>query len=91
MANPQVQIGGSQPIDEGDIEMEGGNDGAEVIEVGESGAAGGATEEEEKPAQRVTFVEYATNALPGFRLTRYDQSPYLQRATATSNLRWSNS
>lgn len=59
MADPQVQIGGSQPIDEGDVEMEGGNDGAEVIEVGESGAAGGAAEEEEKPAQRATFVEYA--------------------------------
>ncbi len=69
MADPVVQIGGSQPIDEGDVEMEGRNDGAEVIEVGESGAAGGATDEEDKPAQRVTFIEYATNALPGFRLS----------------------
>ncbi|KAL8927517.1 MAG: hypothetical protein Q9208_002322 [Pyrenodesmia sp. 3 TL-2023] len=58
MADPQVQIGASQSIDEGDVVMEGGNDGAEVVEVGESGAAGGAAQEEEKPAQRVRFVDY---------------------------------
>ena len=61
MADPQVQVGGSGPADYDDVEMQGGDEGAEVIEVGETvgdnGAGGSA--EDDKPAQRVTFIEYA--------------------------------
>lgn len=58
MADPEVQIAGREPANEGDIEMEGGDDGADVVEVGESvAAADGAADEDEKPTQRVTFVE----------------------------------
>ncbi|KAL8689935.1 MAG: hypothetical protein Q9218_004513, partial [Villophora microphyllina] len=63
MAEPEVRIGGTDPGDEGDVEMQGGDDGAEVSEVAETGAGqdgttGAAADEEEKPAQRVTFVDY---------------------------------
>ncbi|KAL8891261.1 MAG: hypothetical protein Q9205_002412 [Flavoplaca limonia] len=61
MADPQVQVGGSGPADQDDVEMQGGDEGAEVIEVGETvgdnGAEGGSAEED-KPAQRVTFIDY---------------------------------
>lgn len=61
MADPEVRLRGSGPADEGDVEMQGGDESAEVIEVGETmgedGAAEGGAAEEEKPAQRVTFVE----------------------------------
>ncbi|KAL8704623.1 MAG: hypothetical protein Q9201_002209 [Fulgogasparrea decipioides] len=61
MAEPEVRIGGVDAGDEGDVEMQGGDDSAEVLEVGETGAAedgAAAPEGEEKPAQRVTFVDY---------------------------------
>ncbi|KAL8737838.1 MAG: hypothetical protein Q9181_001280 [Wetmoreana brouardii] len=62
MAEPEVRIGSVDAGDEGDVDMQGGDDSAEVIEVGETGAAeDGATaapDGEEKPAQRVTFVDY---------------------------------
>ena len=61
MAKPEVHIGsrsGNDPSNEGDVEMQGGDDGDEVLEVPETGtAAGGAAEEEEKPTPRITFVE----------------------------------
>ncbi|KAL9033294.1 MAG: hypothetical protein Q9180_006023 [Flavoplaca navasiana] len=61
MADPQVQVGGSGPADQDDVEMQGGDEGAEVVEVGETvgdnGAEGGSAEED-KPAQRVTFIDY---------------------------------
>ncbi|KAL8943502.1 MAG: hypothetical protein Q9216_001037 [Gyalolechia sp. 2 TL-2023] len=60
MADPQVQIGSSSnPINEGDVEMQGGDNGDQVVEVAETGAAvEGVTDQEEKPAQRVTFIDY---------------------------------
>ncbi|KAL8783936.1 MAG: hypothetical protein Q9213_004266 [Squamulea squamosa] len=62
MADPEVRVGGSGPADEGDVEMAGGDEGAEVIEIpevgGEDTVAEGGAAEEEKPAQRVTFVDY---------------------------------
>ncbi|KAL8834828.1 MAG: hypothetical protein Q9170_003570 [Blastenia crenularia] len=60
MADPQVQIGSrGDAANEGDVEMQGGDDGDEVLEIPEtSAAAGGAPEEEEKPTQRVTFIDY---------------------------------
>ncbi|KAI4274109.1 MAG: hypothetical protein LQ337_004162 [Flavoplaca oasis] len=61
MADPQVQVGGSGPADQDDVEMQGGEEGAEVIEVGETvednGVEGGSAEED-KPAKRVTFIDY---------------------------------
>ncbi|KAL8775301.1 MAG: hypothetical protein Q9209_000308 [Squamulea sp. 1 TL-2023] len=62
MADPEVRLGGSGLADEGDVEMAGGDEGAEVIEipdvVGEDTVAEGGAAEEEKPAQRVTFIDY---------------------------------
>ncbi|KAL8674795.1 MAG: hypothetical protein Q9168_000776 [Polycauliona sp. 1 TL-2023] len=61
MADPQVQLGGSGPTDQDDVEMQGDDEGAEVIDVGEAAgedAAEGGAVEEDKPAQRVTFVDY---------------------------------
>jgi len=67
MADPEVRISiGDSGANEDDIEMQGDN--ADVIEVGETGADGGQsareeegmTMEEEKPASRVTFVEYVS-------------------------------
>ncbi|KAL8938667.1 MAG: hypothetical protein Q9211_003099 [Gyalolechia sp. 1 TL-2023] len=54
MAEPQVQIGsGSNPVDEGDVEMQGGDNGGDVVEVAETGAAAeGVPDQEEKPTQR---------------------------------------
>lgn len=59
MADPQVQIGsGSNPVNEDDVEMQGGDDGGEVVEVAETGAAAGEVpDQEEKPTERVTFIE----------------------------------
>lgn len=57
--DPQVQIGsGSNQVNEGDVEMQGGDDGDDVVEVAENGAAAGGVPEEEKPAERVTFIDY---------------------------------
>ncbi|KAL8682292.1 MAG: hypothetical protein Q9186_001661 [Xanthomendoza sp. 1 TL-2023] len=62
MADPEVRVGGNGPADEGDVEMQGDDEGAEVVEVGENNggdaAADGGAAEEEKPAQRVTFIDY---------------------------------
>ncbi|KAI4280803.1 MAG: hypothetical protein L6R38_004165 [Xanthoria sp. 2 TBL-2021] len=61
MADPQVQLGGSGSADQDDVEMQGGDDGAEVVDVGETvgeDAVEGDAAEEDKPAQRVTFVDY---------------------------------
>lgn len=67
MADPEVRISiGDSGANEDDVEMQGDN--ADVIEVGETGADGGQgareeegmTMEEEKPASRVTFVEYVS-------------------------------
>ncbi|CAO1603411.1 hypothetical protein XANCAGTX0491_006999 [Xanthoria calcicola] len=55
MADPQVQVGGGGTADQDDVEMQGGDEGPEVGEtVGEEGDAA----EEDKPAQRVTFIDY---------------------------------
>ncbi len=68
MADPEVRISiGDSGANEGDVEMQGG-DSADVIEVGETGADGGEgaveeesmTMEDERPAARVTFVEYVS-------------------------------
>lgn len=67
MADPQVQLGGSGSADQDDVEMQGGDDGAEVVDVGETvgeDAVEGDAAEEDKPAQRVTFVEYASFTSP---------------------------
>ena len=61
MADPEVHVGGRGPADGGDVEMQGGDDRPEAIEIGDTveddaGEEGEPTEEE-KPAQRVTFVE----------------------------------
>ncbi|KAL9002818.1 MAG: hypothetical protein Q9188_004280 [Gyalolechia gomerana] len=64
MADPQVQIGsGSNPVNEDDVEMQGGDDGGEVVEVAETGAtAGEVPDQEEKPTERVTFIESVLDA-----------------------------
>lgn len=62
MAEPEVRISAGAPEDQGDVEMQGGDD---VIEVGETGADDAPSEdvedetamETEKTAPRVTFVE----------------------------------
>lgn len=64
MAEPEVHIGGADAGDEGDVEMQGGDQSADVVEISETGttqdrATGAAAKEDEKSAQRVTFVEYA--------------------------------
>lgn len=61
MADPEVQISGGKPPVEADVEMEGDEDGPEVTEIGSRGSAvgGAAAEEDDKPAPRLTFVEYA--------------------------------
>lgn len=65
MAEPEVRISGGIADELGDVEMQGG-DGADVMEVGETGADDAPGEEvaddetgmeAEKPAARVTFVE----------------------------------
>lgn len=64
MAEPEVRISGGIADDSGDVEMQGG-DGADVLEVGETGADDAPGEEgedetameAEKSAARVTFVE----------------------------------
>ena len=61
MAEPEVRISGSGGGgDEGDVEMQGGDEDVEVMETGAAEDGTGATQEEEKPSQRVTFVEYAS-------------------------------
>ena len=66
MADPEVRISvGDSGVNENDIQMQGG-DSADIIEVGETGVAGGdgvgeeetMTIEEDWPAARVAFVEY---------------------------------
>lgn len=58
MADPQVQIGsGSNQVNEGDVEMQGGDEGDELVEVAENSAAA-VLDQEEKYAERVTFIEY---------------------------------
>lgn len=65
MAEPEVRISGGVADESGDVEMQGG-DGADVLEVGETGADDAPGEEigedetameAEKPTARVTFVE----------------------------------
>lgn len=66
MAEPEVRISGGVADESGDVEMQGG-DGADVMEVGETGADDAPGEdvvaddetatEAEKPTTRVTFVE----------------------------------
>ena len=65
MAEPEVRILGGVADESGDVEMQGG-DGADVLEVGETGADDAPGEEvgedetameAEKSAARVTFVE----------------------------------
>ncbi|KAL8949173.1 MAG: hypothetical protein Q9222_004705, partial [Ikaeria aurantiellina] len=57
MADPEVRLGAGGPPAEGDVEMQAGDD--EVMEVGETNTGEGATAiEDEKPAQRITFVDY---------------------------------
>ncbi|KAL8971460.1 MAG: hypothetical protein Q9183_001050 [Haloplaca sp. 2 TL-2023] len=59
MAEPEVRIGGpGGGGDEGDVEMQGGDEDVEVMETGAAEDGTGATQEEEKPAQRVTFIDY---------------------------------
>ncbi|KAL9578359.1 MAG: hypothetical protein Q9212_005769 [Teloschistes hypoglaucus] len=63
MAEPEVRIGGADAGEEGDVEMQGGDQSDDVVEVSKSDAAqdgttGAAAEGGEKPAQRVTFVDY---------------------------------
>ncbi|KAI4148720.1 MAG: hypothetical protein LQ341_001495, partial [Variospora aurantia] len=60
MADPEVQISGGKPPVEADVEMEGDEDGPEVTEIGSRGSAvgGAAAEEDDKPAPRLTFVDY---------------------------------
>ncbi|KAL8973665.1 MAG: hypothetical protein Q9197_002092 [Variospora fuerteventurae] len=60
MADPEVQISGGNPPVEADVEMEGGEDGPDVTEIGSRGSAAGgaAAEEDDKPAPRLTFVDY---------------------------------
>lgn len=66
MADPEVRISGGAAEESGDVEMQGG-DGADVMEVGETGADDAPGEdvgedetaaEAEKPAARITFVDY---------------------------------
>ncbi len=57
MADPQVQVGGGGTADQDDVEMQGGDEAAEVVEVGETVGEEGDAAEEDKPAQRVTFIE----------------------------------
>ncbi|KAI4230438.1 MAG: hypothetical protein L6R36_000067 [Xanthoria steineri] len=58
MADPQVQVGGGGTADQDDVEMQGGDEGADVVEVGETVGEEGDAAEEDKPAQRVTFIDY---------------------------------
>lgn len=82
MADPQVQVGGGGTADQDDVEMQGGDEGPEVGEtVGEEGDAA----EEDKPAQRVTFIEYdllltfpdQLIAITSLLLTRSTQLPQI--------------
>ena len=65
MAEPEVRISTGIAADEsGDVEMQ----GEDIVEVGESGAEDALGEEDEtmaakveKPAARVTFVEYGSD------------------------------
>ncbi|KAL8804967.1 MAG: hypothetical protein Q9200_005613 [Gallowayella weberi] len=57
MTDPEVHVSGNGPADEGDVEMQGADEGAEVVEVGENNGEDAAAEEE-KPAPRVTFIDY---------------------------------
>ncbi|KAL9015281.1 MAG: hypothetical protein Q9173_000079 [Seirophora scorigena] len=57
MADPEVQISRGSPLIEADVDMEGGDDAAEGTAVGGRGG-GAAAEEDDKPAPRVTFVDY---------------------------------
>ena len=63
MADPEVRILGGVADDSGDVEMQGGGDGADVMEVGETGGDDAPGEEDEtavepeRPATRTNFVE----------------------------------
>jgi len=65
MAEPEVRISTGTAADEsGDVEMQ----GEDLVEVGETGADDAPREEDEttaaeieKPAARVTFVEYGSD------------------------------
>ena len=66
MADPEVRISGGVADDSGDVEMQGGGDGADVMEVGETGADDAPGEEDEttttaveaeRRATRTSFVE----------------------------------
>ena len=89
-----MRIGAANAGDDADIEMQGGNDDIEVLEVGETGAGEGSNEEgaappaeDEKPAERTTFVECAFLGMPPSRSNRVLKPT----GTATSNLPWSSS
>ncbi|KAL8912403.1 MAG: hypothetical protein Q9171_002589 [Xanthocarpia ochracea] len=62
MADPEVHVGARGPADGDDVEMQGGDGRPEVIEIGDTveddAVEEGEPTEEEKPAQRVTFVDY---------------------------------
>ena len=73
MADPQVRISiGDSGANEDDVEMQ-QEDSPDVVEVGETGAGGDVVEQEEgipmeddKPAQKLRFVEYvARNGCEG--------------------------
>lgn len=64
MAESEVRIGGADAGEEGDVEMQGGDQSDDVVEISKTGASqdgttGAAADGGEKPAQRMTFVEYA--------------------------------
>ena len=91
MTEPEVRISTGVLGDSGDVEMQGG-DSADVVEVGETGAADALGEdieeddaagEAEKPAARVTFVEYVSKSLNPKRAP--NQSPLTATLVAISN------
>lgn len=99
MADPQVHIGDSAQatIDDGDLEMLVANDGADLAEVGETGAGEERTapQEEEKPPERTTFTEYTSNSLSAWNLEHpknqaqipqipYDRAPYRLRRRSSA-------
>ena len=64
MADPEVRILGGVADDSGDVEMQGGGDSGDVMEVGETGGDDAPGEEDEttaveaeRPATRTSFVE----------------------------------
>lgn len=75
MADPEVRISSNAADESGDVEMQGGDGSADVVEVGETGAADAPGEEMpaedpmaaievEKPAARLTFAEWVVSPVP---------------------------